>query len=78
MEKKLCLKCQIEKDITDFYTNRKNGKKSSYCKICEKERLRIYRLTSNSGKIYREKNKEKLKQQNKEFRNKNTEKIYFI
>jgi acetoin utilization deacetylase AcuC-like enzyme len=37
---KLCSKCSIEKDLTNFY------KHSAICKECRNERTRIYRLNN--------------------------------
>lgn len=52
MNTKLCLKCNTEKPIENFYTKKKNNKSyfSSPCKEC----------INKSTKIYREKNKEKI------------------
>jgi hypothetical protein len=39
---KLCSKCNVEKDLTNFY------KHSAICKDCRNERTRIYRLNNNN------------------------------
>lgn len=39
---KLCSKCNIEKDLTNFY------KHSAICKECRNERTRVYRLNNNN------------------------------
>lgn len=66
MEKRICNICNIEKDIEQFSSKKdKNGKyyMHHYCKECEKE---------INKKYY---NKEKIKQKNKLYRQKNKEKI---
>lgn len=66
MEKRICNICNIEKDIEQFGSKKdKNGKyyMHHYCKECEKE---------INKKYY---NKEKIKQKNKLYRQKNKEKI---
>lgn len=56
MNTKICTVCKIEKPFSYFY-NTKNTKdgKHSVCKSC----------TSTKAKIYREQNKNKIKEQNK-------------
>lgn len=62
---KKCKKCEIEKSLCEF-SNNKNNKdgKSLYCKECEKKRK----------EIYREKNKERLNEDAKNWRRNNPEK----
>lgn len=59
METKICSRCGIEKSI-DMFRNR------SYCKQCENEISRSYKLAHKAqiterNKQYREENKEKVK-----------------
>jgi hypothetical protein len=85
METKVCNKCNIEKDVTEFYSGRRK------CKLCygeyskeynqkNKEKRKKY-LKENKEKIrkkekeYRQKNKERLKKWNKEYYQKNKESI---
>lgn len=58
---KLCKKCNIEKDIILFYTYKRI---STYCKTC----------TNIINKLNKEKNKEKIELQQKEYRKENKEK----
>ena len=64
---KVCTKCQLNKNLTDFYFNSSRNNYKSVCKICEraykkkiratpkhKEYIRVY------NKKWREQNKEKL------------------
>jgi hypothetical protein len=54
---RICKKCEIEKDITEYYL-KKNGKiRSSYCKLCYKI---VYK--TEYDKEYYENNKEKFKE----------------
>ena len=59
MEKKICVKCNIEKEINEFQLQ-KFKKYSRYCSWC-KECNKIYQ------KGYREKNKNKIKNQRHNF-----------
>jgi hypothetical protein len=65
METKICSNCSIEKTI-DLFENRKESAdgKNNQCKLCK----------AYKAKIYREKNKEKIKILNIEWRIKNPEK----
>jgi hypothetical protein len=84
--RKICSKCEIEKDFLEFSTNnsRKDGKRSE-CKICQKKVWNsYYKLTENKEKRERyitEYNKnfsEKVKtRRNKWFRKRNQEDILF-
>ncbi len=60
--KKICSKCGIEKEVSDFYkeTAKRDGL-SSLCKACDKSRLKRY---------YKD-NKEKIDMRNIEFHRKN-------
>jgi len=62
--KKQCIKCNKKQDLINFHNQKasKDGK-SPYCKSCHKE----YNI------IRRQKNKEKIQKQQKEYRSKNKE-----
>jgi len=62
MNTKVCCRCKIEKEINDFNKNKsiKDGY-SRVCRCCENVRL----------KIYRENNKEKMKEKYKRDKEKN-------
>jgi hypothetical protein len=66
MEKKICKKCNEEKNLCEFYTDKttKDGKRGS-CKSC----INLY------GKDYRTQNKQKVKDLNKFYQKNNKEKI---
>ena len=34
MEKKICKKCGVEKELCEFYFRKERGKSESQCKIC--------------------------------------------
>jgi len=58
MEKKICSKCEIEKDISNFYQDkRKSDGLYSQCKECF--------LTKNN--LYKQNNKEKIKSKRKDY-----------
>ena len=61
---KKCNKCLIEKDISLFSRNIKNNDGlSNQCKECKKK----------ASKIYRDNNKEKIRERNKKFNENNKE-----
>ena len=63
---KICRKCKLEKELTEFYkSNANRGGYSTVCKLCKKE----------LSKIYGENNKEKIKEHNKKYKELNKEKI---
>lgn len=77
MEKKICSKCRVEKEVCEFVksSKMKNGLKSE-CKLCSKlnyESNREKYLIQK--KIYTENNKEKKYEYDKEYRLKNKIKI---
>ena len=69
METKVCNKCNIKKDVTEFYSGRKNTNKFfNTCKVCK----------SKIGKEYYNSNKEMLKERSKKYyeNNKEMSKVY--
>jgi len=92
MQTKICTKCKVEKELSEFnkHKDTKFGV-SSICRICAKkyyfQNLDKYKIYHQNGKenrykttkIWREKNKEKIAKQRKEYRKKyqqkNKEKI---
>jgi hypothetical protein len=80
MEKKICSKCKIEKDVCEF-SARKNRKCKfkSRCKLCTNENGKKYRennseLVKSRKKIYYNNNSEKLNKKTREWYEKNSEK----
>lgn len=64
MEKKICSKCKVEKDVCEFYKNNRNPSKyRGQCKKC---------MNTNSLTYYTN-NVEKISEKNKEFRKENPE-----
>ena len=63
METKICSKCNEEKNTSEFYINPINNKLRAACKVC----------FTNICKMYKEKNKEKVKQYHKQYRITNQE-----
>ena len=79
MEIKICCKCKLEKNISEFgVLNRNKDGLNNLCKICYKEKLKIYRennivrLTGNRKKRYYD-NQNKSQEYSKEYYNKNKE-----
>lgn len=73
MEKKVCSKCKVEKDVCEFRksSKMKNGLQSE-CKSCAKLRYQLNREEILiKKKIYNEKNKEKKSEYDKKYRLKN-------
>jgi hypothetical protein len=77
METKVCNKCNLEKQITDFYKDKqKKDGLTSICKICKNNILKIYK-EQNPDKVKESKRKEYLKNiekyrnQNKKWKNEN-------
>jgi hypothetical protein len=81
METKVCIECDIEKPLTEFYKRKDNP--SGYrnnCKECKLKNNHRWRKenkdkVTNIGKIWREKNKESIKDRIKEWEKKNYQKI---
>ena len=70
METKVCTKCNIKKDVTEFYSNRKK------CKTCIIEYQREYNQNNKEKrKKYLKENKEKISKKGKEYYQKNKESI---
>lgn len=84
MEKKICSKCKIEKDICEFYSNPKNKLEyRSSCKSCMKKNQQIYSKINRdkrnlTQKIWRENNIEKIKDYRKKYYEINPEKYKLI
>lgn len=79
METKICITCNIEKNIDDF---RKSGKYiRNDCKECENEKCKIRNKTNQEHirkkqKEYRSKNREKIRQYKKEHYDKEEKRKY--
>ena len=81
METKICSKCKVEKNYSEFGkdSSRKNGI-SYLCKLCLIEKSRYYKERNKekiliSYSLYRKNNKEKMKISRNEYRIKNKDKI---
>jgi hypothetical protein len=71
---KTCNKCNIEKDDSEFYSDRNT------CKVCEKERKKLYyqnnaEKVKEQSKLYRQNNPEKVKERDKLYYQNNAEKV---
>jgi hypothetical protein len=76
MEKKICKKCGFEKEICEFYIQKRN--KDGYwltCKECERKKYhQNSEYVKKRVKNYRDNNKEKIKKNKKEYSQNNIEK----
>jgi hypothetical protein len=79
MEKKICSKCKLEKDVCEFYNNKtKLDGKRYECKVCSNKSSILYNQ-KNKEKVsgikqkYVDNNKEKVKKSKKEWFDKNPE-----
>ena len=80
MENKICIKCCLDKPITEFYLNRKSLKPKGTCIICEKEYAKKYRETnkvkiSERVKEWSVNNRDKRRISNYNWRDNNPEKV---
>jgi len=79
MERKICSKCKIEKDVCEFYKNNKNPKAyRGSCKSCmniysKKYKIKNFEKVDKKNKEYFQKNREKNKINCLNYRNKNIE-----
>ncbi len=89
--KMICVKCRIDKPVTDFYKRNNKAGRYGICKICRRKDVKAYRLANiekvktyliiNTGKIkerkkaYRLRNLERMKKNEKAYRLANPEKI---
>ncbi len=81
METKVCNKCNIKKEINQFYFRAKvKGNYSNSCKKCESEMNKKYREANKEAvnlvaKNWKENNKEKTKEYNKKYKADNKSEI---
>ena len=79
---KICTKCKIEKELSEFSKNNRNKDKLCYnCKDCRNKSGQIYRHNNKDkirkrNKIYLENNKEKVAKQHKKYRDNNKVRIF--
>jgi hypothetical protein len=78
---KTCIKCKIEKPLTEFYKHKRNKDGLTYiCKLCAKQKAKKWRdenkeKKAESDKKWRDENKEKKAESDKKYAEKNKEKI---
>lgn len=74
METKVCSKCKIEKDVSEFYFRKRvKDNYSSACKSCEAKTVKKYQeknkqKVSLTSKKWKDNNKEKTKEYNKNYK----------
>jgi hypothetical protein len=62
--KRICKKCQVEKELNDYYLKKDGKVRSSFCKICYNEE---YKNDKEVRTTYYKNNKEKLYQKHREW-----------
>uniref|UniRef100_A0A6H1ZVR3 Uncharacterized protein n=1 Tax=viral metagenome TaxID=1070528 RepID=A0A6H1ZVR3_9ZZZZ len=73
MDRKVCVNCKEEKDISEFYI-KKNGRLHSYCDVCRLQSHKDWRARNTEYIIgYNEKNKDYINGQERLYRKKNKE-----
>jgi hypothetical protein len=75
---KICSKCGVEKELSEFCLRRDTGRYRNSCKDCDNKRQRQYRSNnkekvSKAKKKYYNKNKERIKEYKKRYRSENAE-----
>jgi hypothetical protein len=80
METKICGRCKIEKEVSEFYYQKTCNRYRTKCKICYKLECKIYKdankdKTKAYSKNYRSVNAEIIKEKNKIYREENKEEI---
>jgi len=74
--KKICKKCNIEKDNMEFHKNKNtNSGLSEYCKICKNEYDKIYRKTDKIKTLY---SSEKYKKKKLKYKSENYLKVKLL
>ena len=79
MEKKICSKCKVEKNVCEFNTRKnRKSKHTSQCKLCICENGKKYRennseLVKSRKKIYYDKNNQVLNKKVREWYEKNSD-----
>lgn len=64
---KVCYKCKIEKDLTEFHNSKRNPDGKEYrCKSCRSESSKVYGATE-VAKAKKKANREKFKQRNRDY-----------
>lgn len=76
---KVCVKCGVEKPLTEFYVDSSTGKIINTCKLCKRSYNKSHyednkEYISVKSKEYREANKERLDAYHADYRKKNAEK----
>ncbi len=77
---KICPRCKIEKDLSEFPKHKNSEKPRSYCRVCELERSREWSAKyperkKDSSQKYFERNKDRLITQKQKDRNSNKNNI---
>jgi hypothetical protein len=78
MEKKICSKCKIEKDICEFHRGKTKDGYQYKCKECKKEYSKLNFIKENNRKtLWAKNNPTKVKESKQKYYNNNTDKEQF-
>jgi len=78
MEKKICSKCKIEKDICEFHKGKTKDGYQYKCKECKKEYSKLNFIKENNRKtLWAKNNPTKVKESKQKYYNNNTDKEQF-
>lgn len=80
MNKKVCTKCKVEKELSEFYFRKNLNKYETRCRECIKKEKQLWEEKNKEkhrqqSKKWKETHKEEIKRYNKEYKLKNKEKI---
>ena len=78
MEKKICSKCKIEKDVCEFHKGKTKDGYQYKCKECKKEYSKLNFIKENNRKtLWAKNNPTKVKESKQKYYNNNTDKEQF-
>ena len=78
MEKKICSKCEIEKDVCEFHKGKTKDGYQYKCKECKKEYSKLNFIKENNRKtLWAKNNPTKVKESKQKYYNNNTDKEQF-
>jgi hypothetical protein len=78
MERKICRKCEIEKDVCEFHKGKTKDGYQYRCKDCKKEYSKLNSIKENNRKVmWAKNNPDKVKESKQKYYSKNSDKEQF-
>jgi hypothetical protein len=78
MEKKICSKCKVEKDVCEFHKGKTKDGYQYKCKECKKEYSKLNSIKENNRKVlWAKNNPNKVKESKQKYYTKNSDKEQF-